>query len=189
VGGLPDKGGEFFAELTYDKGSKWNTYFEVSYKLPEKLRGVQKLQFVFRQKVHVKGFQFKCKTFDTIPFAACDEIYGDSFEKTDRAVEKIGNNVTISFAEMNFYTPATHLELKWRSRLESNTIKMLFEGENGETSNMLSLPASAEFSTRTLALENHLTGKGTVRFVFLPGSEIDLECFEFSYHYPAKKLK
>ncbi|MDR0273123.1 MAG: DUF4982 domain-containing protein, partial [Clostridiales bacterium] len=164
----------------YNKGTIWNTYQEVKYKLPEKLRGIQTLSFIFRQKVHVKGFRFKSKTYEEIPFAACDKIYGDSYTVTETAIEKIGNNVTISFSNMDFTEGAAELQLRWRSALDKNTIRLVFIREDGsEIINLLSLPDTEKYSNTVLKLETPLHGKGQVNFIFLPGSEIDLEMLKF----------
>jgi len=179
--GMPgDDSSRLLLTAPYDKGSIWNTYQAVTYKLPERLRGVQTLCLVIQQKVHIKGFQFKSKTYETIPFAACDNIYGDSYTVTEKAIEGIGNNVTITFGGMNFEEPATQLEIRWRSRLDANNIRMVFTDDNGgEFTNMLTLPASADYASTTLPLDVPLQGKGSVSFIFLPGSEIDLESFKY----------
>ncbi|MCL1862193.1 MAG: DUF4982 domain-containing protein, partial [Defluviitaleaceae bacterium] len=177
--GLPNDG-KLLLNAHYDKGTIWNTYKEVTYKLSERLRGIQNLGFVFRQKVHIKGFRFKSKTYEKIPFAAHDSIYGDSYKITDPAVEKIGNNVTISFAKMHFENPTDALEIVWRSHLPQNTIRLMFTDDDGEEfMNMLTLPESTEYSQKKLALQTPLKGKGQVSFIFLPGSEIDLEYLQF----------
>ncbi|MCL2386557.1 MAG: DUF4982 domain-containing protein [Defluviitaleaceae bacterium] len=181
--GMPDDSSpdsKLLLTPTYDKGSIWNTYIEVTYKLPEKLRGIQTLGFAFRQKVHIKGFTFKSKTYETIPFAACDNIYGDSYKISGESVEGIGNNVTITFAGMNFEETTTKLELSWRSQLDKNTITLIFNGEENEISNLLTLPASTDkYSKAILNLDTPLKGKGAVSFIFLPGSEIDLQTLKF----------
>ncbi|WP_406789464.1 hypothetical protein [Clostridium neuense] len=42
--GMPDdEGSEMVAKVIYDKGTKWNTYIEVTYKLPRRLKGVTTL--------------------------------------------------------------------------------------------------------------------------------------------------
>ncbi|MCL1844262.1 MAG: DUF4982 domain-containing protein [Defluviitaleaceae bacterium] len=233
LGNPSDPGSRLLKTATYNKGSIWNTYQTVAYKLPEKLCGIVTLGFVFRQKVHVKGFQFKSKTYEQIPFAAHESIYGDSFTVMEEAVENIGNNVTIRFDGFNFEQPTDKLQLNWRSALEKNTIRLAFTDENGvETLNLLELHAAAdyrtmdlllrnetlgkdcagflaqgketmtqcasgtqgvvdaalhqkdqqdfqEFSCGVIALENPLSGKGSISFIFLPGSEIDLKTFRF----------
>ena len=179
--GMPgSEGARKLTTVTYDKESIWNTYQDTTYKLPERLTGVQTLCFVVQRKVHIKGFRFKSKTFDRVPFAANDSIYGDNFTVIGDAVEGIGNNVTITFDSMNFENPATNIEVCWQSKLEQNTIKMVFTDYNGnEITNMLTLPAQDMYKNCKLELENPLSGNGKVNFIFLPGSEIDLEWFKF----------
>jgi beta-galactosidase len=45
----------------YELGTQWNAYQPVTYTLPHTLTDIQTLTLVFRQKVHVKGFQFSKK--------------------------------------------------------------------------------------------------------------------------------
>jgi len=199
--GMPENG-RHLCTVTYDKGSKWNTYYDVIYTLPEKLTGIQTLCLVFNLKVHVKGFRFKkeSRAYSKVPFASAQHIYGDSFTKKDTAVEGIGNNVTISFDDMDFGSPTTAaqtINISWRSKLDSNTIRMVFEKDpredapsekdtlpgkatSNEIINLLTLPSQAEYGSTKLKLDMPLTGKGTLRFIFLPGSEIDLEWFQFT---------
>jgi len=178
--GMPGNGRKI-CTVTYDKGSIWNTYQDVTYKLPERLTGVQTLCFVFRLKVHIKGFQFtrQSKALAKISFASYDHIYGDSFTVKETAVENIGNNVTIEFQHMDFEDEtAAGIDISWRSKLDSNTIRMVFVNEAGEeTINLLTLPKSEGYGSTHLALDKPLKGNGTVRFIFLPGSDINLEWF------------
>jgi len=55
--GTPQNGTHLL-DAYYNKGSIWNTYTDVTYKLPRRLSGITEFYFVFRQKVHIKGFQF-----------------------------------------------------------------------------------------------------------------------------------
>jgi len=167
--------------LIYNKGSIWNTYIEASYLLPYRLKGVQTLAFVFNQKVHVKGFQFtqKNKAYEKLNFTENDQIYGDSFEINEYAVEKIGNNVTITFTDMHFEKPTKDIQISWRAPQDKNTIKIVFTNKNGhEISEMLLLPASQDYAIATLPL--YLQGEGTLNFIFLPGSNIDLKWFQLT---------
>jgi len=177
--GMPSSGRKL-CTVVYDKGSIWNTYQEVTYKLPERLTGVQTLCLVFRLKVHIKGFRFKkeTKALTKISFAAYEHIYGDSFAVKDTTVEGIGNNVTIDFEHMSFESEAKTIEISWRSMLDTNTIRMVFVQETGEEIvNLLTLPCRKEYGYTRLQLAHPLKGAGTVRFIFLPGSDIDLEWF------------
>jgi len=166
----------------YDKGSVWNTYLDATFKLPERITGVQTICFVIHQKIHMNGFRFKSKAFDQITFAANDNIYGDNFTIKGNAVESIGNNVNITFAGMNFTeNHATNIELCWRSTQDTSTIRLAFADENGkETINMLTLPAQTEYASCKFTLETPLTSNGSVSFIFLPGADIDLKWFKFA---------
>jgi beta-galactosidase len=118
--------GRHLCTVTYDKGSVWNTYKEVTYQLPERLRGVQTLSFVFRQKVHMKGFRFATvvKAYQQLRFTANDNIYGDSFTVTENNLERIGNNVTITFNGMDFEDGAGYIEIAWQAT-QNNTIRIV----------------------------------------------------------------
>jgi len=182
--GMPgEPGARKLASGVYDKGSVWNTYLDATFKLPERITGVQTICFVIHQKIHMNGFRFKSKVFDKIPFATNNNIYGDNFTIKDNAVENIGNNVNITFAGMNFTeNKATNIELRWRSTQDTSTIRMVFTAVSGrETINMLTLPTQADYATVTLPLQVPLTGNGSINFIFLPGSDIDLEWFKFIY--------
>ncbi|MCL2204335.1 MAG: DUF4982 domain-containing protein [Defluviitaleaceae bacterium] len=186
--GMPDAGRKLYT-AHYDKGSKWNTYIPVTYTLPERLTGVQTLSLVFRRKVHIKGFQFTppARAFAKIPFAAHDQIYGDAYTVCAETVEGIGNNVSITFEGMDFggaageEKNATHMEIAWRSQRD-NTVRMLFLPEDGtpEAINLLILPAQAHYAPAKIKLDTPLHSKGKIRFLFLPGTEIDLAWFALS---------
>ncbi|MCL2404132.1 MAG: glycoside hydrolase family 2, partial [Defluviitaleaceae bacterium] len=150
----------------------------------ERLTGVQTLCFVFKLKVHIKGFCFtrEAKAFSKIPFASYEQIYGDSYTVNDTAVESIGNNVTIDFEHMDFESHANFIDISWRSKLDSNTIRMAFVNKEGdEVVNLLTLPVQGKYDHTRITLDKPLKGTGTVRFIFLPGSDIDLEWFMFGF--------
>ena len=175
--------GQHLCTVTYDKGSIWNTYQEVSYKLPERLCGVITLCFVFKQKVHIKGFQFfeYKKAFEQINFTENDGIYGDSFEVTQDGVENIGNNVTITFKDMDFgENGAKTVELCKRTLQDKNSIRILFtDSEGKEYVNTVTLLPSNDYESVSFSLDTPFYGKGTVAFIFLPGCNIDLAWFRF----------
>ncbi|MCL1883125.1 MAG: DUF4982 domain-containing protein [Defluviitaleaceae bacterium] len=178
--GFAEKG-ELLSTVTYDIKSIWNTYQPATYKLPKKITGTQTISLVFRNGVHLKGFQFKSKTFEPIPFISRDNIYGDDYTITSTAIENIGNNVSITFGGMNFDKPATAIELRYRSKLDKNSIKLTLTTKDGsEHVNMLSLPQSADYCAAILPLETPFSGEGEINFTFLPGSSIDLEMFIFN---------
>jgi beta-galactosidase len=187
--GMPgEPGSRTLYTAHYDKGSIWNQYIPATYKLPERLTGIQTLCFVFRRKVHIKGFQFTApsRAYEKIPFAAHDHIYGDSYTVKEETVEQIGNNVSITFEGLDFSNkePAGEIEIAWRA-VRDNTVRMVFipdgdgDGERGEVINLLILPAQADYASAPLPLDTTPAGKGTLRFIFLPGTEVDIAWFRF----------
>jgi len=175
--------GKLFYTAHYDKGSIWNTYIEVTYKLPRRLKGVSTLCLVFRDKVHIKGFRFAKpdKAFSKLYAAENDLIYGDDFTVKDRSVEKIGNNVSITYNDMDFGEQgATKLTLRWRSVLPENSVRVDFETSGGTTTQMLSLTGNSDYTDITYPLDVPLTGSGRLSFVFLPGCNLDIEYLEFN---------
>ncbi|MCL2017139.1 MAG: DUF4982 domain-containing protein [Defluviitaleaceae bacterium] len=177
--GMPEVG-THLCTVTYDKGSIWNTYQEVTYKLPKRLQGIATVSFLLRQKVHIKGFIFakQSRAYSQIGFTENNGIYGDTFTVTPTAVEKIGNNVTITFSSMEFTNPAKTIEINSRSQQDKNSIRLAFAPENGaESVNMVTVLASEDYTSNTYQLETPLVGKGTLSFIFLPGCDIDLMWF------------
>jgi len=180
--GMPNEEGKHFYTAHYDKGSIWNTYIEVSYKLPRRLKGVTTLCLIFRDKVHIKGFEFTKpnKAFSKLYAAENDLIYGDNFTVNDRRVEGIGNNVSILFDDMDFgETGAREITLRWRSKLPENSVRIDFENPKGTTTQMLTLTGASEYTDITYPLREPLFGKGKLSFVFLPGCNLDIEYIEF----------
>ncbi len=180
--GMPVEGGQKICDLTYDKGSVWNTYQEVTYRLPRRLKGVTTLCLVFRQKVHIKGFWFTKyqKAFGRLLSGESDMVYGDSYTITEDGVEGIGNNVTLVFRHMDFGTAgAGRVALCWRSRLLKNAIQFVFEGEGGETRRMVDVGQAQAYTEGMFSLGGNVTGNHTVSLVFLPGCDLDLKWIQF----------
>jgi len=182
--GMPLEGGTRICDVTYDKGSIWNTYQPTTYHLPRRLRGITTLCLVFRQKVHIKGFQFTHfeKAFQQFPAADNDGLYGDSFAVREGAVEGIGNNVTIVWKDMDFGVQgARNVALCWRSKRQSNSIQFMFSGEpeNRRMIEVGSAPGYPEYMEAVFSLGEAVSGSHTVSLVFLPGCEIDLAWVKF----------
>lgn len=181
--GMPGTGGTLLLAPVYDKGSVWNTYQPATYVLPGRLRGVTTISFKFTQKVHIKGFIFakREKAFERLDAAMCDDIYGDAYIKGETAVTGIGNNVTMTFNDMDFGDGgAGSLELSWRSRRERNSIQLVFTGEGGEREAvMLEAGANKDYNPCIFSLETVIRGRKDVSLVFLPGCEIDIGWIRF----------
>lgn len=172
----------------YQKPSKWNVYQEESWKLSKRLKGVTGISFVLHAKVHIKGFYFQKlqKAFCRLNAAECSTVYGDSYTVEACAVTGIGNNVTLSFDNMDFGEKgAGMVTICGRTRLDKNTIHIQFIKESGAV-----LRSIAEFEgsqtqkegvyqNQTFSVEG-FCGRGTVEFIFLPGSSFDFSALQFS---------
>ncbi|MDR2570439.1 MAG: DUF4982 domain-containing protein [Oscillospiraceae bacterium] len=179
--------GEHLSDVYYDKGTIWNTYIDITCKLPRRLQGLKTLGFVFRQKVHIKGFQFTklIKAFEKLPASANDGLHGDSYTVIEDRVEDIGNNVSILFKDMDFGDSGTsNISLCWQSERENNSVLVIFEGDgitdgDSESRVMLELPFADEYCDAVFPLGRRITGNVSVRFLFLPGCKINLKWVQF----------
>ena len=178
--GMPDDdGSRKLAVFTYTSGSAWNTYIEETYKLPVMLKGITSICFVLRQKIHIKGFKFKKikKAYEQINARDYSFICGDSYEVTNEAVERIGNNVTVEFDDMDFSEDGvTKLFVCGRTPLNTNSIQIKFDDSNDVQ--MVSFSKSACFEVQEFDLKN-VNSRQKVSFIFLPGCNFDLKWFRF----------
>ncbi|MDD2648594.1 MAG: glycoside hydrolase family 2 TIM barrel-domain containing protein [Eubacteriales bacterium] len=179
--GNPYEGGELLTIGEYPKTVQWNTYDEKRWKLPKRLRGMHTICFKTKDRVHIKGFSFTKteRAFAKVPAVEADSIYGDKYTVSDGSVNEIGNNVTLSFVDINFGEGASRIAICGNSPIDKNTIHIRFTDKTGKTEARI-----IEF-TRTNGVETRefdidlLVGSGEVSFVFLPGSNFDFESFMF----------
>lgn len=180
--GVPEEEGSvLLADTVYQKESIWNVYQPDTYKLCKKLKGITSLSFQLYAKVHIKGFSFTRyeKAWQEIAAKDADAVYGDSFTKTEHAVEEIGNNVSLVFTEMDFgKTPIREIAIRGRARKGGNTIHVRFFNETEEIKQIVEFSESEDYILQKFALEP-VEGKWEVTFVFLPGSCFDFESFRF----------
>lgn len=180
--GNPDRGNvTYLATLTYQKPSIWNVYQEETYKLPRRLKGLTSIYFVLNRKIHLKGFYFKelVKAYQKLTILEYTSIYGDSYTITDKAIENIGNNVSIVFDHMDFGEKGfTKLMLCGHSPLDQNTIQIRFHGTEGDKMELIEFQYSPDYEERVFDL-NSVKGEQTVTFVFLPGCQFNFKWFCF----------
>lgn len=180
--GMPgEAGSELLCDAVYRKPSIWNTYQEETFKLSRRIRGLATVCFVTDHKAHIKGFRFTRlrKAFCRLWAAENDKIYGDDFRAAGKAVERIGNNVTMAFEDMDFGEAGTaRLRIRGRSLVPKNSIHIRFSGPEGDSTQLVEFPASEAPVELEFPLEP-VKGARTVSFVFLPGSSFDFESFEF----------
>jgi beta-galactosidase len=174
-------GSGLLADVIYHKPSKWNTYQEVTYVLNKRLIGITSIAFLLKDKVHIKGFIFKKprKAYEKLTVLNHNKLYGDTYTLAEDCITGIGNNVTISFDDMDFGLEGFKaLKICGRSVIDKNTIHIKFNSENGELIRLVEFPYSKDYIVRQYTLES-VTGLQSVEFVFLPGSNFDFKWFQF----------
>jgi beta-galactosidase len=175
--GMPKaEGSELIADHEYRLLNRWQVYNTVTVKLNKRLSGVTSLGFAVNgRKIHIKGFEFEkqSKVFDCMKAVDADKIYGDSFRKTADAIERIGNNVTVSFLGLEFPKAATKVTICGKAPID-NTIHLMFRDKEES----LEFKASSEYCEQRfdVAVE---AGKTDLHVVFLPGSNIDFKWIRF----------
>ncbi len=179
--GIPyEEGSELLADVIYDKKSIWNTYQEETYRLKKRLKGITSLAFLLRKKIHLKGFSFQKpeKAYELLSVLSYNTLYGDDYKVEDDCITGIGNNVTITFEEMDFGLKGNRkLVICGRCAMD-NSIIVCFKGIDGEVRQLVEFPTSMQFTEREFELEAVL-GLQTVEFLFLPGCKFDFKWFRF----------
>lgn len=106
-------------------------------------------------------------------------LYGDSYERLDKVIAAIGNNVSLVFREMDFGTRGFRQLTVWgRTGLERNTIHICFRKDGQETRRSVEFARQEDWGPQTFPLEP-VYGMQEVTFLFLPGSRFDFESFQF----------
>ncbi len=167
--------------LDYNYGSQWNVYKDITYKLPRKLNGVTTIAFLLKRKIHIKGFIFKKyeKALEKLYVALDnDNVYGDIYEIKDKWIKNIGNNVTITFNNMNFVTKINSIEINGKTNLDINTIHIKFSNDTESFTEIIDFRKSVDNNTQNFIIRN-IIGNYKVEFVFLPGSSFDFQWFQF----------
>ncbi len=179
--GVPGKGGRMIAELPYQKKSIWNTYQPETWRLPEALRGAHTLCFSLDRKIHLKGFSFtrQSRALRYNRAAEADQLYGDSYVKEGTAVRRIGNNVTLTFRDMDFRQGGKYrLNLDGATELSVNTVSLRIVNGKGESAVTTCAFQKSEGGEQAFAVDAP-AGICEVSFVFLPGSSFDFFGFRF----------
>lgn len=180
--GVPgEEGCQLLADVVYQKPSIWNTYQEETYLLAKRVTGINTISIAVRQKIHLKGFVFKKLQKAWLPMnaAEADSVYGDTFTKEERAITGIGNNVTITYAEMDFGEEGTAgIRICGRAPESSNSLHIRFLQGEEESKQLVEFPMCGEYTEKEFSL-TPVKGKWDVSFVFLPGSCFDLQSVQF----------
>lgn len=180
--GVPgEEGCQLLADVVYQKPSIWNTYQEETYYLAKRVTGINTISVAVHQKIHLKGFVFKKlqKAWLSLNAAEADSVYGDTFTKEERAITGIGNNVTITYTEMDFGEEGTAgIRICGRAPESSNSLHIRFLQGEEESKQLVEFPMCGEYTEKEFPL-TPVKGKWDVSFVFLPGSCFDLQSVQF----------
>lgn len=181
--GMPyEEGSIKLLDAVYDKPTVWNTYQTETFKLVKKLKGITSLGFVFRRKAHIKGFSFKKPDVigEKMYIRECSNIYGDTFDISDDAVENIGNNVSFVYKNFDFGEHmAGGIAICGKTSLENNTVHIRFKKGQEITNKIIEFSYAGQYTEREYELTG-ITGKyDEVLFIFLPGSRFDFKWFRF----------
>lgn len=180
--GVPGEDGcQLLADVVYQKPSIWNTYQEETYSLAKRVTGINTISVAVHQKIHLKGFVFKKlqKAWLSLNAAEADSVYGDTFTKEERAITGIGNNVTITYTEMDFGEEGTAgIRICGRAPESSNSLHIRFLQGEEESKQLVEFPMCGEYIEKEFSL-TPVKGKWDVSFVFLPGSCFDLHSVQF----------
>ncbi len=169
--------GELLGVLEFQAKNEWNVYKYNIFRLPGKIRGTRRLEFVLREQLRFKGFRFACprRLGEEILAAENDGIYGDAFEETEGLIRHIGNNVNILFRGIDLGGGARAVEITGRTYNDNDTLHLRFAG--GEAA-AVEFPGSREMVTRRFALQTP-GGKADLQLIFLPGCDFDLKSLRF----------
>ncbi|MNT68586.1 hypothetical protein D3C72_2068320 [compost metagenome] len=87
--------------------------------------------------------------------------------------------MSLIYEDMDFGNQGTgRLQICGRSQLANNTVHLLFSGPDGDSKQLVEFAGADSYTVRELTLEP-VHGAQTVTFLFLPGSNFDLQWFRF----------
>lgn len=179
--GLPEEeGSELLYDGVYHKQSQWQVFQPETYKLKRRLRGQTTLSICTKSSMELGGFSFTKvnKAFEQLRVVENKQIYGDSFTVTEKAIEGIGNNVSLEYTDMDFGEQGvSRITICGRTPLANNTIHVRFVGEES-VNQIVEFPHEDEYTVHSFDLQP-VKGVQKVVFVFLPGCDFDFEWFQF----------
>ncbi len=180
--GLPGaEGSTCLYDGIYHKKPQWMVFQPETYTLSKRLKGVTSVYIATKHSYQLNGIVFEKqeKAFARLTMADRSFLYGDSFDAKEETIEKIGNNVTIGFENMNFGEEGvSRLTLCSRSPLAKSPVQLRFKSEQGDSVQVVKVPGTADYTEQSFAIEP-LTGSGTIEYIFMPGSNFDLAWFVF----------
>lgn len=181
-GGISSETGECLGKFTYKHSSIYNTYSENVFTLNKRLFGVHTISILIPYELVLHGFYFDktLKALSKLRALDADDIVGDTFTKTQIAVEGIGNNVNLDFANMNFAeNSATKITICGKSNTDNNTINLkFFDSDGNSRTDVIEFSHTDDYEEKTFEIPA-ISGEQRVSFVFLPGCNFDFKWFKF----------
>lgn len=183
--GMPgDDDAKMIAKLMFDYNGEWDGFKPNAYKLPERLLGMKTISFVIEDKIIFGGFEFVKvnQSYKMIDSKQYKQVYGDTFQITDNAIEQIGNNVVLEYEEMEFGVEgANKIVICGKTPNKNNTIQIRSIDRDGKAVNqVIEFPQVKKYEEKEFRLDT-IVGTQRFRFVFLPGSNFDFKWFQFKY--------
>lgn len=172
--------GKNIGDFTYSAKTKWEIYQKNTFHLDKHLFGVQTISFEFNSSLSFEGFVFKkgVKAFSKLYAVEAISITGDSFVKTDNAIEKIGNNVTLDFDNMDFGSRNPEKLIICGHAAVDNNIQLVINSEKEDIRCTFNFGKTNDYEEKEFLLQD-FSGLTTVSFIFLPGSQFDFKWFRF----------
>ena len=168
--------------VSFPANDGWDRFMPMDFVLPERIKGVVSLSFVVNRNCIFGGFEFAGQNKATALLYAgeYDEIYGDDFAVVGKRIEKIGNNVVIGFTELDFGEGVTRLTVCGKTPNAENPIQIRYTPEGGEqVTQLVKFANSGEYCEQSFDIDR-IAGKiNSLSFVFMPGSNFDLDWFRF----------
>lgn len=179
--GNPDNGGRMIEVLAFENNKLWDNFAPQKFVLSERLKGIISISFVVSEHIIVGGFEFakKNKAYEKLTAVDNNGLYGDDYSIEGTSVIGIGNNVVLSFDEMDFSVGSTKITVCGKTPNETNTIQLRYFDDNGiQQTQLLEFPGCDTSTEITFDIEK-IQGMKEISFVFLPGSNFDFDWFRF----------
>lgn len=179
--GNPDKGGRKITTVVFRRNSLWDRFAPDEFLLPERLRGIRSIAFELDKSCIFGGFDFirENKAYSTLSAGDRDGVYGDDFTVNDGKIENIGNNVVISYTDMEF-DGLSRVTLRGKTPNETNPVQLRFTpcGGGDQITRLVEFKRSADYSEQSFSMDT-LAGRYDMSLVFLPGSSFGLDWIKF----------
>lgn len=180
--GTPESG-KLLLDTVFENNNHWRGFAEQIFKLSERVKGIKNISLVIKEGGGIfGGFVFGAlnRAFDENFTAENDSIYGDEYTISGRSVVGIGNNVIISYDNMDFGEKGAHyLTIKGATPNPMNAVQLRYTPKGSEQKSLFLDFINSDSPEEQRFDIPALTGVNDISFVFLPGSKFDFISFRF----------